>query len=429
MTGSTPRPVATLGYATGDHRAVTADETLARFTPLLGAIGATRLSVVTGLDVVGIPVAMVCRPNSRSLSVSQGKGVDLASAKVSAIGESIECWHAEHIVRPLRRATFGELSEFAAVADPETLARPVASRFHPDLTMLWVEASDLLTGQPVYLPYELVHLDRRLPRPEGHGCYLNTSTGLATGNHLLEAVSHALCEVVERDAVALWHCRSEAGRASRLVDPDTVDDDTCVGLVERFRQAGLAVGIGDLTTDVGLATFMVSVVESRPDLDRRVPAARGFGCHPRRSVALARALTEAAQSRLTMIVGTRDDWLPSDHRRVRDVGSIDDSRRATSPERAPRAFHDVADATRPSIDADVAYELDRLRGADVGQVLLVELTRPDLGVAVVRIVIPGLEALDPNASSHPGPRARALLRQGGDDSAGDGHPAGRPSRG
>ena len=63
------------------RRVVTPDETLAGVRRLLPVMGITRVANVTGLDSIGIPVVMVCRPNSRSLAVSQGKGIDLASAR------------------------------------------------------------------------------------------------------------------------------------------------------------------------------------------------------------------------------------------------------------------------------------------------------------------------------------------------------------
>ena len=53
------------------------EATLARVLKLAPALGITRLSTVTGLDRLGVPVAVACRPNSRSLAVFQGKGLTL----------------------------------------------------------------------------------------------------------------------------------------------------------------------------------------------------------------------------------------------------------------------------------------------------------------------------------------------------------------
>jgi YcaO-like protein with predicted kinase domain len=84
-------------YMRGTHRLIPPAETLARLKPLLPQMGITRLANVTGLDTIGIPVVMSVRPCSRSLSVSQGKGLDLDSAKASAAMESIEGYHAERV--------------------------------------------------------------------------------------------------------------------------------------------------------------------------------------------------------------------------------------------------------------------------------------------------------------------------------------------
>ena len=65
-------------------------------------MGITRVANVTGLDRIGVPVVMVCRPNARSLAVSQGKGIDLAAATASGLMEAAELYHAEHIERPLK---------------------------------------------------------------------------------------------------------------------------------------------------------------------------------------------------------------------------------------------------------------------------------------------------------------------------------------
>src|SRR5262249_8797884 len=152
-----------------------------------------RVGVITGLDVVGIPVVMVCRPNSRSLSVFQGKGTDLAAAKASGIMEAVEAWHAENVLLPLRVATYRELQAVAHVVEVEQLPRLPSSRFDPDLPILWIEGTDVFSSERTWVPFECVHLDFRVPGPEGTGCFLGTSTGLAAGNHLLEAVSHSLC--------------------------------------------------------------------------------------------------------------------------------------------------------------------------------------------------------------------------------------------
>src|SRR5580765_5231252 len=95
-------PVAPKLYFRGTHRTCTPQETLARMRPLLPGMGITRIANVTGLDRTGIPVVMVSRPNARSVTVSQGKGVTLDAAKASGIMEALEVWHAERIANSLK---------------------------------------------------------------------------------------------------------------------------------------------------------------------------------------------------------------------------------------------------------------------------------------------------------------------------------------
>jgi YcaO-like protein with predicted kinase domain len=399
--------VADKGHVNGTHRTVDPAATLERLHPILSRIGVTRVGVITGLDVIGIPVVSVCRPNARSLSVSQGKGVDLVAAKVSGIMEAVEAWHAEHVLLPLRLATYRELRSVARVVDVEQLPRPSSSIFHPDLTILWIEGTDVFSAEKVWVPYESVHLDFRTRSVHGTGCFLATSTGLAAGNHVLEAVSHALCEVVERDAVALWSERGDSDRASRRVDASTVTDAGCRALLDAYESAGVDVGVWDLSTDIGLAVFSTTIVGPSA---RRLPAATGYGCHPDRAVALSRALTEAAQSRLTLIAGVRDDFLPGYYRQRRDAKVIA-THVARLKGRPVRAFSATAHVSKPSIDEDVAHELDCLRAVGVREAVLVELTRPDVGIPVVRMVIPGLEGWADNVERNSSGRRLHAVRE------------------
>jgi YcaO-like protein with predicted kinase domain len=134
------------GFWAGTHRVVPPEATLERVQPLARAMGITRIANVTGLDTIGIPVVMVCRPNSRSLAVSQGKGVELTSAKASGLMESVESYHAESIANPLKLASYEELRYTHRVVDVETLPRISVSLFHPYLRLLWMGGYDLLRG-------------------------------------------------------------------------------------------------------------------------------------------------------------------------------------------------------------------------------------------------------------------------------------------
>ena len=110
-------------YRGGTHRSRRPEETLRAFLSHAGRMGITRLANVTGLDNIGIPVYMACRPLSRSIAVSQGKGLTPAEAKISAFMEAAETWHGETITLPLKMASFDELSRDHRVIDVAGLPR------------------------------------------------------------------------------------------------------------------------------------------------------------------------------------------------------------------------------------------------------------------------------------------------------------------
>ncbi len=188
-------------YREGTHRLVPPRETLARVRPFLLAMGITRVAVVTGLDTIGIPVVMAIRPNSRSLAVAQGKGWDLDAAKASAVMESVESYHAEHVRLPLRLASGREMQASGQnIVDASLLPPAVGGRYHPDLPLLWAEGQDWLQHENVWVPFQLVHTAYTTGMTFDLKTFAASSNGLASGNHVLEAVSHGICEVVERDA-------------------------------------------------------------------------------------------------------------------------------------------------------------------------------------------------------------------------------------
>ncbi|HEX8822900.1 MAG TPA: YcaO-like family protein [Archangium sp.] len=230
------------GFHSGTHRLVPPEATVARVQGLLPIMGITRVANVTGLDTIGIPVVMVIRPNARSLSVSQGKGGELASARASGLMEAIELYHAEHITHPLKLATFNELRFTHRMVDVTALPALSISQFHGHFRTLWIEGRSLFDEGSTWVPYELVHMDYTLPLPSGSGSFLMSSSGLASGNHPLEAVNHALCELIERDATTLFRLSGEQARHRLRVDPATVDDPGCRALLEQYARARVEVG-------------------------------------------------------------------------------------------------------------------------------------------------------------------------------------------
>src|SRR6266851_7790004 len=129
-------PQAPKKYRAGTHRLISPEETLESVQCFFPAMGITRVADITGLDVIGIPVVTVCRPNSRAVTVSLGKGLDVAAARASGVMESIEAFMAERITRPLLLGSVNDLRFSHRLIDVEALPRTTNSLYHPDAPIL-----------------------------------------------------------------------------------------------------------------------------------------------------------------------------------------------------------------------------------------------------------------------------------------------------
>jgi len=371
----------------------------------MSRMGITRLGNITGLDHIGIPVAVAVRPNSRSVSVSQGKGLELSQAMASALMEACEGFHAEEIGL-CRRASYRELTADETVVDAAAL--PAADKpFDPDAQTSWVEGVDLLGREPCWVPAEIVHTDYT-QQPAGY--FLAGSNGLASGNHPVEAINAALYELVERDAVACWIAKPVQQRAARTLGPASVDDPDCRALLARYEKAGMAVRVWNVTTDFGIAAFLCEIRDPAPGDPRRLRRFHGSGCHADRTIALARALTEAAQTRLTYIAGIRDDLSPAEYEEPAGSDIADALLDALARESGPVSFQDIPSVATDDLADDLRWALSRLEAAGVKRVIAVDLTRPEFMIPVVRLVILGLEWDPHHPNYRPGERARASAR-------------------
>ncbi len=377
--------------------------------PFLKRAGITRVADVTGLDYLGVPTVMVTRPNARSLSVTQGKGLTLDAAKASGVMEAIEHFHAEAPEISLRLARRSEVE--GSVCDLARLPG-FGVALGSDTRTLWAEARCLGRSEARLVPYEMVHLDLTLPLPEGTGHFPLSSSGLASGNTLEEATLHALLELVERDARSLHFLSSHEQRQARRLDVETVDDANCRSLVERFRAAGVVLTAWDITSDLGIGAILVGVLDREDNAFRRTPLAYGSGAHLDRNVALSRALTEAAQTRLTNIVGARDDTLPEDL-----AFSCHPERQAkyraelAEAEANPRSFGQVPHVLLDDFTQDLELVRSRLSACGMDQVLRVDLSREGWPVHVVRVLVPGLEGHIDVPGYVPGARGAARLER------------------
>jgi YcaO-like protein with predicted kinase domain len=398
-------------FLPGTRRSRAPRDTYDDYWRLKDRFGITRLANVTGLDNIGIPVFMAVRPNSRSLSVSQGKGADVDAARVSAMMESIELWHAERIDSPLRWESFYALRRELATVDLFKLPRAKGASVRGDAPRSWIRGFDILNRRWSWVPHELVTMNT-VGLSLGQSCFSNTSNGLASGNHVLEAFEHGLCEVIERDAYALWMARGPKAALSRRIRLDSITDPSSRQLLAAFAAAEISVAVFDMTSDVAVPTYACAIVEAGERSHwRRLGVDWGCGTHLSPVVALSRALTEAAQGRLTAIAGSRDDNPPQTYADYQRVETVLRSRDTVFGAPEAVAFPATADDETDSFEGDLETMAARLQAVGIEEIVVLDLSKPDVGIPVVKVVVPGLEG-PPTAPDYV-PATRALSVMGG----------------
>ncbi|WP_300031876.1 YcaO-like family protein [uncultured Roseobacter sp.] len=380
-----------------------AKETLDRIRPLMKTFGITRLADITGLDRIGLPVMLAVRPNARSISVSQGKGITQEHASASALMEAIEIWHAENVTKPVLYASVADLkSSGFSFAELDRLPATPAGQVPANMRLHWIMAKDLMDGQEKLVPFEMVHADYTHPVASDAGLFPASTNGLASGNHILEAIAHAICEVIERDALSVWHHQPDQLKAATQTDPDTIADTGIRGSIARFEQAGMEVRLWDITSDIRVPSWMCLI------LDRNDPGAHpglGSGTHCDPITALHRALNEAAQTRLNYISGAREDLTEdefSDNGRAARWMAFKGLPASTG---AMRIFDAAMGFRADALEATVNWLKQQLGVAGIREIAVVDLSRKEYGIPVVRVIIPGLEAPHDDDLYVPGERA------------------------
>lgn len=396
----------------GTIRAEDAATTLARAQRVLRSLGITRVANVTGLDHVGIPTWVAVRPLARSLTVSQGKGLTDDLARVSAVMECIELHHAEHFVPR------GEWRSLRAAMQDERFANPLLFHVHPTTTIdvscpvEWVLGHDLIANTSRWVPRDCIDIDT-VGAPDHHRMFIATSNGLASGNSIAEATLHALCEVIERDQESFWHARKRLAPdppRSRLRLESTTDAN-CRWLLDKCFAAGLEVVVWCATQELRLPTFVCTLFDHHRNTSYPHRAS-GSGCHPYRRIALSRAITEALQSRLTHIVGGRDDLFWS---RYRDLLRVDDEKgqawgEALLSEPEGISFDAIPEAPPMRSIAEMQdWVLAELSANGFPQAIAVDLTQASIGIPVVHVSVPGLEGEISWDGYTPGPRMQKTL--------------------
>ncbi|MBF7073473.1 YcaO-like family protein [Glaciecola sp. MH2013] len=381
-------------FVNGTHRTRSPEETVEKYWPLAKEMGITRLANVTGLDYIGMPVWIAVRPNSSGLSTSQGKGLTHHAAKASALMESIECWHAENITSPCQFTSPTQLAQTTSVVDIEELNYYAATPPRADLPMPWLKGYDLINKMERWVPLECVSTNYvAAAGMYNQNCFVQSTNGLAGGNHILEAISHALCEIIERDALAQAEHDMRSLPPHRVIKKNSVTDQNCLKAMQLLDKNEIEYVLVDLSSDVGLPVIGCSIVEKDQHLGwRTLPIFNGYGCHLAPEIALFRALSEAVQSRLTHISGTRDDIIQSEYSRGGNADDLANFRQHIENTKAGVDFSSIPSLATNSFDGDIELILSKLVAIGITQAVAVDLSKEQHAIPVVKVIVPGLAA-------------------------------------
>ncbi|WP_328658918.1 TOMM precursor leader peptide-binding protein [Streptomyces sp. NBC_00334] len=343
--------------------------------------------------------------------INGGKGVTALDAEVSALCEAVERYSGCLLGEEYRvRGRYRDLDGLAVHPDACQLfaddqfddrdawnaahsgLHHVPERFDEDAEVDWTPVWSLTGRRHVLLPtaqlYFATAAERRHP-VAGRRFVHADSNGNAAGSSTEDAILQGFLELVERDAVALWWYN----RVRRPgVDLHAAADPWTEELIEVHRGLGRQVWALDLTSDLGIPVFAA--------LSRRTDKAAedivfGFGAHLDARTALRRALTELNQL-LPAVVGARpdgggyglDDPELTRWWRGATLGN-QPYLRPLPPRAGPLA--ELSFPTAPDLrdDLDAVTALMRERGLDL---LVLDQTRPDVELPVVKVVVPGLRS-------------------------------------
>lgn len=391
-----------LTYFKGTHRVIAPKKTIEINEDKLKTAGITRIADITDLDRIGLPVYTAIRPTAEygGVSVYGGKGISKDHAKASAMMEGFERYSAERQDSDeIILSNVNEISSKGDYIDPKSLNLPkeFEKKDISDIRLEWSMAHDLITDKDYYIPTNAIY------HPYTHdnnveSLFKSNTNGLASGNILEEAILHGIFEVIERDA---WSIFELTHKNYSQIDLDTIESETINETIEKFTSNGINIKLMDFTADIDVPTIAASA-DDTVTRDAGL-LTLGIGTHLDPEVAILRALTEVAQSRATQINGAREDTVRADF--AREAG-YERMKRINKyyfkQEEEQISLSDIENKSTTSINEDLEIVKNELTSNEIKHVLYHDLTRPELDVSVVRVVIPEMElyALDQSRAGY-----------------------------
>jgi oxazoline/thiazoline synthase len=404
-------PRAKACYGSGGHRAEPPEEVLARYGHLISPVTGVVKEIRRDPRGPAFLNAFLSGPNAAAAASSLGalraglrsenggKGVTALHARVSALCEAVER-HSGHFhgdeprIRSNLRSLGGravdpdscllyherQYADRAAWNAAHSVFQQVCDPFDDRAQIDWTPVWSLTARRHRLLPTGMLYFGA--PQPPGPRFFRADSNGNAAGSSPEDAVLQGFLELVERDAVALWwynRTRHPALDLGLFGDP----------WIEELREvhAGLhrEVWALDVTADLGIPTVVaLSRRTDKPAED----IVFGFGAHFDPRVALRRALTEANQL-LPAVVGECTVRDPEALRWWRGATVANQPYLLPDPAVRARGPADFSYTPRRDLREDVAVA-ERLVAERGMELLVLDQTRPDVGLPVVKVIVPGL---------------------------------------
>lgn len=391
-----------LTYFKGTHRVIAPQKTIENNEDKLKSVGITRIADITDLDRIGMPVFTAIRPTAEdgAISIYGGKGITKEHAKASAMMEGFERYSAERqSADKTVIATADEISEKGNYIDPKSLNLP--QKFEKmdlnDVNLEWSMSHDLITGDDYYVATNAV-FHPYICDASAESLFKSNTNGLASGNILEEAILHGIFEVIERDA---WSIFEMTHKNYSQIDIESIESELICEVIEKFESEGIKIKLMDLTADINIPTIAASA-DDTVTRDAGL-LTLGIGTHLDPEVAILRALTEVAQSRATQINGAREDTVRADFAREAGYERMKRINRYYFRQEDDQiSLSEIENRSTTSITKDLKIVKDELIANDIKHILYYDLTRPEIDVSVVRVIIPEMElyAIDPERAGY-----------------------------
>jgi oxazoline/thiazoline synthase len=405
-----PQPIvlgdgAKLIMTSGGYRTVSSRATVARFgkhvSPLTGVV--TRLERIDA-DLpmntnffaqhnFSAPAQNIDQLRSGLSGGSFGKGSTAEQGEASALMEAIERYSGIFQGDEIRTARrFSDFAPGEAILPNDVQlfseaqirtrhepvlhdSTPVPDPIDPSAKIDWSPVWSLRDNRFKYLPTSFLYFFY-----SGPAAFHTDSNGCAAGNTREEAIVQGFLELVERDAYAIWWY-NRLRRAE--LDLSAFDDSYVRDVQTQFADAGRKLWVLDVTSDLGIPTY-VAIMHWMKDGQENIEF--GSGAHFDRRIALLRALTELSQFLSIGLMGGGSGEKPSldgvTPLRLENYPFLVPAKNPIVP---PAAGIKLADNTRDQVLACV--DIASRAGLDF---LVLDQTRPDVEVPVVRVIAPGL---------------------------------------